>query len=363
MQCPECRSETPGSLGRCTRCDAELPQAEEMPWTPQISGEPWPPEPWQPDPAVRSSWRPPEPVAEERAPWPDPVPPQAAAPAEERPADPQAWQSGGAPWAEQPDKGWGGSGRPEVWGGPPQGNPQPSAPPSEGPPPRQYQGGDWLPDEGPRWRGPLAAGLVAALLTGAIVVGYLFWKQDSGEVDLSLNGGQGTEQAAPSDGKDSGDAAPEGEEGEGDGAETPTGDAAAQAEAVDGLLDDMAGSRGKLAGIAYSCANIETEKSAFTEVVDERKAQLSGVAELDTAALPQGAELKTALETALQASVDANSAALEFLEDGGTCDGGKPDASLKDVNDKATAAKDDFIALWNPVAEAQGLPTRDSGKI
>ncbi|MDX6738199.1 hypothetical protein [Actinocorallia sp. A-T 12471] len=374
MQCPECRSETPGSLGRCTRCDAQLPQADEAPWTPRFSGEPWPPEPWQPDPAVRSSWRPPEPVEEERAPWPDPVTPSPS-PAEQRaeaPEEPPPWQADDTPWAEQPDPGWGGAGRPEAWGGSPQPPGQagddpprvwgraPQAPPrtpqSSDDSARRYQGGDWLPDEGPRWRGPLAAGLVAALLTAAIVVGYVFWTRDSGaDTDLQLNGGQGTEQAAPPSPGDGVDA--------GDEAGGPSGDAAAQAEAVDGLLGEMKGSRSKLANITYSCANTESEISTFSTVVGEREAQLASVGKLDTAALPEGAELKEALQAALQASVDANSAALEFLEDDGPCDGVDPADRLKAVNDKATEAKEAFLALWNPVAEDQGLPERETGEI
>ncbi|MCD0450355.1 hypothetical protein LO762_14305 [Actinocorallia sp. API 0066] len=337
MQCPECRSETPGSLGRCTRCDAPLPQADEAPWTPQVVGDQWPPEPWRPDPAVRSSWRPPEPVEEERQ-WPPE--PQAAQWREQQPER--------APWPgpERSDPGWGGAGRPEAWGGPP---PQQPVPPQE--PPHRSGQENWIPDDGPSWRGPLLAGLVAALLTGAVVVGYVFWKGSDDPGDLSLNGGQSTSRTDTPDGA---------EKPEDGGA--AQGDAKTQAATVDDLLDVMTDSRAKLATITYTCANKDADIETFSNAIEEREGQLGEAADLDLSALPKGAEVKAALQGALQASIDSNKEALAFLKDEDGCDG-DAGTRLKDATDRATATKRTFLDLWNPIAEEHGLSARTRDKI
>jgi hypothetical protein len=383
MQCPECRSETPGSLGRCTRCDAVLPQADEVsPWssTPAAGSEPWPPEPWQPEPVreegeaagptqVDRPWA----ASDDDRPWGERPP---ARPWEQQPQE-RSW--GGPPPQEQPwggqpdDRPWGPSssqerpwgGQPEEprpwsdgpqeqrWGAPPQGRPwgdeqgrQPwdGGPERQGPP--RNDGEQWLPDEGSRWRGPLIAGLVAALLTAAIVVGYVFWTKDDADDPLA---GPGTSQKpVPSAETPSGT----GQEEEPAGA----GDPQAEAAKVDALLSDMSSSRKKLANISYTCARKSQDISAFETAIQEREEQLSRAEKLSLSSLENGAEIKEALVKALQASIESNQEALTWLQDEDGCDKDAA-ARLKDVTDRATDTKRAFLELWNPVAADQGLPT------
>ncbi len=376
MQCPECRSETPGSLGRCTRCDAVLPQVDEAsPWSaPPGGNEPWPPEPWQPEP-VQQGWRA-EPPQDDR-PW--------AAQDEERP---WAEQSQERPWAEQPQerpwgeqpvqRPWTGGPAPErPWGEQPgerQWNEQPpqQRPWDAEPGQQQWSGGQaqqpwnavpeeqrrssrndgeqWLPDEAPRWRGPLIAGLVAALLTAVLVVGYVFWSKDDGSDD-SLS--------QPGTSQDSGDNSkqnnPEQDSPDSDEPDS-SGNAQTEAAAVDTVLGDMSTSRKKLANITYTCANKSKDISAFRTAVQERQGQLSDVKALSFGALENGDEVKKALVAALDASIESNQEALTWLEDEDGCDKDAA-ARLKDVTDKATETKRTFLDLWNPIATAQGLPT------
>lgn len=376
MQCPECRSETPGSLGRCTRCDAVLPQAEEVsPWSSAPAGnDPWPPEPWQPEP-VRQGWQagPPQ----EDRPWPEQPPePQWGGQQPERPwggpperpwsdgPQERPWSDGPQerPWAEQPDdrpwaeqqqppqqqRPWGeqpGEARPwdadpgpQQWGG---GQQQPwSSGPEQQAPPRN-DGEQWLPDEAPRWRGPLIAGLIAALLTAAIVVGYVFWnKEDDKTAPVSRPGTSQPPVQAPGEEKDA----------------PAEGDPQTQAEAVNALLDDMSASRKKLSGITYTCANKDTDISTFETAIEERQGQLTTAGELSLSAFDDGEAVKQALVDALQASIDSNQEALTWLSEENGC-GQDAAARLKDVTDKATDTKRAFLDLWNPLATEQGLQT------
>jgi hypothetical protein len=409
MQCPECRSETPGSLGRCTRCDAVLPQSEEPSWTPQIpGGEPWPPEPWQPEqqqpaPAApaqqqQQPWR--YNPSEEERPWvprEEPRPPRE----EERPSwapreEDRPWAvreesppDEERPWAAPPENPWQAQqaqqppSPPREQGWQPPRQPQQSQPQqqswpdrqqqpwnAQGTPPHQQQWSarteqrarpeprpdaeQWLPDDAPRWRGPLIAGLAAALLTAAIVVGYVFWTKNGDDPGDSVAQPQTTsESSAPGD-EPTDDSSEEPSESEEPSAD---GDPKAQAEAVDGLLSDMVTSRKKLSTISYTCAGKSKDISTFKAAIAERKDQLADAGSLDVGALDQGEDIKKALKAALQASIDSNEEALTWLEDENGC-GGDAAARLKDVTDKATAAKKAFLNLWNPVAEAEGLDAR-----
>lgn len=358
MQCPECRSETPGSLGRCTRCDAVLPQADDpASWTPEIpGGEPWPPEPWQPEqiPSAppRQAWRfdpreeqrPQQAPSQERPFQPRPHerpypqeqqqrPFQQPPPQQQQPPQPQPPRVEQQPWSEQ-----------NAWNLPPREQPLPQSQQQrqEWRPEREQ----WMPDDGPRWRGPVVAGLVAALLTAAIVVGYVFWTKDDG-TDGSIAQPQTTTEPTAKDK----------EKASSDEPKAPAGDSKAQATAFDGLLSDMTDSREKLASITYTCANKNKDISAFETAISERKAQLDDADALAVDALDKGADLKNALKSALEASIKSNEEARTWLKDEDGC-GKDAAARLKPFTEKATATKKSFLELWNPIATDEGLDTR-----
>jgi hypothetical protein len=119
----------------------------------------------------------------------------------------------------------------------------------------------------------------------------------------------------------------------------------------------MSDSRKKLLGITYTCANKDADISTFTTAIQEREAQLAQAGELSVAALENGEAVRNALVEALEASIESNREALTWLQDENGCDGDAA-ARLKDVTDRATETKRVFLDLWNPIATAQGLPTR-----
>ncbi|WP_344840298.1 hypothetical protein [Actinocorallia longicatena] len=347
---------------------AERPQAAqpaeqpvERPWAEQPDERPWAARPDE------NLWAEQPPAARSEQPWSappaDPDRPWAEQPGEPawgaRPAEPAWGAEQERPWANQPaeqerpwaEQAWNpqrGGGRQSAWDDSGSGHQ----------PPRRPEGGEqWLPDDGPRWRGPLIAGLVAALLTALIVVGYVFWSKsdDDGGVAVQLPSAQPTGKTTAKS------SAPEPDDSE-DPAQEPSGDAKSQATAVDGVLSDMTASRKKLESITYNCSDKSGDISTFKTAVSEREAQLGDVDDLNLDALDGGDDLKAALKDALQASIDANGEAIKFLRDEGGCDGDAAER-LQEWNDKAGKAKTKFLGLWNPVAEAQGLPERTREEI
>ncbi|MEO3787023.1 hypothetical protein ABGB12_27175 [Actinocorallia sp. B10E7] len=344
-----------------------LPQADEVsPWSsPPSGGEPWPPEPWQPEP-VRQGWRAGSPqddrpweVQDEDRPWaeqPQERPWGEQRPWAEQPGErPWGEQPGGRPWDERQQRPWAeqpGEARPwdaepgqqqqQQWGG---GQQQPWNAAPEQRSPHRGDGEQWLPDEAPRWRGPLIAGLVAALLTATLVVGYVFWTKDD-DSDKSFSQPSTSQNSESKTEKDSPDSE----------APDAAGDPQAEAEAVDTVLSDMSASRKKLANITYTCANKSKDISAFETVIEEREGQLSDVNGLSFGSLENGEEVKNALIDALQASIDSNQEALTWLKDEDGCDKDAA-ARLKEVTDKATDTKRTFLDLWNPIATERGLQT------
>ncbi|WP_106402379.1 hypothetical protein [Actinocorallia populi] len=363
-----------------------LPQADEVsPWSSAPAGnDPWPPEPWQPEPVRqdRQAGPPPQddrPWAEQpqepqwggqppERPWGGQPPerPWSDGPQErpwsdgpqERPwsdqpgdrpwaGQPQPQPQPQRPWAEQPGEArpWDADPGPRQWGGGPQQQQSWSAGPEQQNPPSRNDGEQWLPDEGPRWRGPLIAGLIAMLLTAAIVVGYVFWTKD--------DDGSGRTASPPGTSQEPGSTTSPDDAAEGDPA---AGDPQVEAQAVDTLLGDMSASRKKLSTITYTCANKDQDIATFKTAIEEREGQLSTAGELSLSALDNGEAVKKALVDALQASIDSNQEALTWLADEDGCDKDAA-ARLKDVTDKATDTKREFLDLWNPIATEQGLQT------
>ncbi|RBQ14798.1 hypothetical protein DP939_39190 [Spongiactinospora rosea] len=144
-----------------------------------------------------------------------------------------------------------------------------------------------------------------------------------------------------------------------------------QAQAVDDLLSDSGGARSGLGPALVQVRQCEETTSAIStieRVTEARRKQVEQVRTLELGAVTDGATIKNRLTTALQASLDADESFLTWARRrANDCDADwtkDPDynAGLSSST-KATAAKQEFIQLWNPVAEDHGLPDRAAHEI
>lgn len=202
-------------------------------------------------------------------------------------------------------------------------------------------------------RGFLVA-LWLALVT-ILVLAVLGFLDSSGDDSGSGSSGQ-TSSAGIGSGMDTyqGD-------GQGDQTEDP---AAAQAEALDDLLD---GNTGRRSGVAEAvrwmteCTGLSSARQVFTEAAEGREELVRQLDGLSLDALPDG--LASSLRTAWESSAEADWAYAQVVDDvsGGctpdrvTGSGAWTDAA--EASADATQAKQDFVTAWNPLAQQYGLTT------
>lgn len=193
-----------------------------------------------------------------------------------------------------------------------------------------------------------SAGCVVVLL---LVVAFLVWRGlgDSG----SDGGGSAVEPGG----------------GTGTGASTPTTSARQerardQAEGLDKLLTDNSGHRSGVADAVQSllrCTGLRDAESVFGEAAEARATLVERLDALDLDRLPTG--LAGDLRTAWRSSEDADRAYARLADDAsGSCSSDSIVSSADwreaaEANKRATAAKKDFVAGWNPVAGEYGLTT------
>ncbi|TDD74565.1 hypothetical protein E1293_29370 [Actinomadura darangshiensis] len=137
------------------------------------------------------------------------------------------------------------------------------------------------------------------------------------------------------------------------GTETGTGDLAAQAGAIDKLLDDMGSTRSDLGGVVTQGCPV----AGIQRVLDARRGQLSKAQSLDVSALDNGTPMKDALVRALQASTESNQRYLDIAP------GCPSEGEVSDVNSRASDAKGEFLGYWAPVAAKAGLSPRTESDI
>ncbi|GAA4234843.1 hypothetical protein GCM10022254_40690 [Actinomadura meridiana] len=180
-----------------------------------------------------------------------------------------------------------------------------------------------------------AAGTVALLL---LAIGIVFWPKGGSDpsADPAHGGAGGGAASAPQT-----------------RSETPSGDLDKQAGAVDALLTEMATTRTELGTVVVGGC----ETDALTRVLDARRAQLEKARALDVSAITGGTEMRDALVRALEASSESNQRYVDVSP------GCPSDSEVADVNQRASDAKDEFIGLWNPVAQRAGLQVRTADDI
>ena len=115
-------------------------------------------------------------------------------------------------------------------------------------------------------------------------------------------------------------------------------------------------------GCTVSPADGET---TIEQAITTRQNILQGLQTLSVGALPNGAQLVSALRTAMQNSLDADNDYHAWMADlissGNTC-GSNPNQDSNYVNggtasSDATTSKDAFLSLWNPMAPTYGQQT------
>lgn len=194
----------------------------------------------------------------------------------------------------------------------------------------------WQPPAPPqKSRAPLFLAAAGVVLLLGLALGIVFWPSGS-----SAPAGGGVPSAQQSQG-----AVPAGE--------ANGGDLAAQAGAVNELLNEMGETRSDLGTVVVQgCGTSDLQR-----VLDARRSQLAKARALKVGALDNGAQLKDALVRALEASTESNQRYVDVSP------GCPSEAEVADVNRRATDAKNEFIGYWTPVAEQAGLPARGPGDI
>ncbi|AEV85775.1 hypothetical protein ACWT_4754 [Actinoplanes sp. SE50] len=152
-----------------------------------------------------------------------------------------------------------------------------------------------------------------------------------------------------------------------DASASPTGSAAAQGAAMNQLLDRSSASRAELnaAIIAVlACEKVDDAVSRLQAVGVERDEQRSTLASLDLSAIPSGEAARDALSAGLTHSLNSDVAYVKWARERNSA--GCADTPAAKVYRQAAdhesassaVAKEQFLALWNPIAVSLGLPSR-----
>lgn len=153
----------------------------------------------------------------------------------------------------------------------------------------------------------------------------------------------------------------------------PSGNEASAASAVDSILQQSANARSAVVAATQSISNCASDPasqlSAMQGAVSSRGSALQRLNAIPPADLPGGAALLSDLNSALQASDQADQDFIQWMNDieGTSC----PHPSTSDSNfqaatsasTQADSAKQAFLALWNPVAAQFGLTQYTAGQI
>ncbi|WP_285938767.1 hypothetical protein [Actinomadura xylanilytica] len=145
------------------------------------------------------------------------------------------------------------------------------------------------------------------------------------------------------------------------------GPARAQAGSVNELLNASSDTRKILTralGASRTCRDLPQAINGFRSVAQRRQNQLRRTQSLQVDQLQNGEKLRAYLRQSFQSSLEVDQVLLKWAEfNQRKCKGRpRPDAGHvpgRAVGEKrATAAKQHFVALWNPVAKSTGQPQR-----
>ncbi|MGK5555818.1 hypothetical protein ACSNOI_29785, partial [Actinomadura kijaniata] len=140
-----------------------------------------------------------------------------------------------------------------------------------------------------------------------------------------------------------------------------------QAEKVNSVLDASGDARRALVGglaAARACKTLPQAITGFQQVAQRRQAQLRATQTLKVDKLPNGERLRLTLRQSFQASLDVDRALLAWAQRNRARCKGKPRPAAAQAPGRAqaerqaTASKQRFVAMWNPIAGRNGLPKR-----
>jgi serine/threonine protein kinase len=147
--------------------------------------------------------------------------------------------------------------------------------------------------------------------------------------------------------------------------------ASRQAAAVDDLLGSSTSTRRALQGAvsqARACTNLSGAVSQIQTAVNQRSTEYGQASALSTSALADGTVVKTDLTTALRTSLAADRDYLTWARQQltlGCAAGAQSDAynAAYDADQRANAAKEAFVQVWNPVAARYGVQQESPSSI
>jgi hypothetical protein len=139
--------------------------------------------------------------------------------------------------------------------------------------------------------------------------------------------------------------------------------AAQQAAALGTLLKSSAAARTALHQAVTqvgACANLPGAVGKLQDVVNQRSSEYGRASALATSALPGGAKVKSALVAALDSSLKADQDYLAWAREqqsGGCTPTSQSSAyhAAFSASQRADAAKQAFVRIWNPVAARYGI--------
>jgi DnaJ-class molecular chaperone len=159
-----------------------------------------------------------------------------------------------------------------------------------------------------------------------------------------------------------------------DGGSDTTGgtDAATESSAVNDLFNAMETSRSNLAtalGEVDTCTALTDAATAIQQVADDRSTQLQQARALAVDQLANGADLQSALESALTYSqqADQSYASWATAVSQGDCQGTPPTTTDQQAgnsaSENATTYKATAVADWNQIAGTYGYSTVDADQV
>lgn len=139
-----------------------------------------------------------------------------------------------------------------------------------------------------------------------------------------------------------------------------------EAESLNALLINSSSDRAGIVSATSdisNCGNLSQDEATLQSSGQSRQMLLQQLSQLNTAELPNSAKLVSALTAAWQASLQADSSyaawASDLEQSGCVGQASTDDANwqaAQTANMQATAAKTEFVAIWNPIASTYGLP-------
>jgi hypothetical protein len=271
---------------------------------------------------------------------------------EPAPADDRASPDAVGPDAASPDAASPDPGGPDP-GGPDSAGPDPIGPDPAGPDSEQSA-------RRIRARGPvLAAGaavvVAAAVISGVVVSGRSAPAHPAAATPTSAAASPSPTPSSPS------------------AASSPTAPVTAsqQAAALKELLTSSAATRTALHNAVTqvgACTNLPGAVSQLQTVVNRRSGQYDRASALSTAALPGGTQVKSKLLAALGSSLTADRDYLSWARQQltGGCTPTSQSSTYNaafDASQRADAAKQAFVQVWNPVAARYGIARESPGDI